>query len=115
MYETAKPILGLLRRIIVYQFHNTSATARMRNKWDEPDNRWLKEDAANIAPFLLRLRTRENRYYQRNVETIRQILPFFADFELVPDYGKLLLSWREDYSLSELWEKNVIGGRRGQT
>ena len=95
---TAKTILGLLRRITVYQFHNTSATARMRNKWDEQDNRWLKEDAANIAPFLLRLRTRENRYYQRIVETIRQILPFFADFELVPDYGKLLLNWREKNS-----------------
>ncbi|MCG2741863.1 MAG: AAA family ATPase [Syntrophaceae bacterium] len=95
---TTKTILNLLRKIIVYQFHNTSATARMRGKWDEQDNRWLKEDAANIAPFLRRLRTRENRYYQRIVETIRLILPFFADFELVPDYGKLLLSWRELHS-----------------
>lgn len=38
---------------------------------------------------------RRDRYYQRIVETIRQILPFFADFELAPDYGKILLSWRE--------------------
>jgi predicted ATPase len=95
---TAKTILFLLRKIIVYQFHNTSATARMRGKWDVEDNRWLKEDAANIAPLLRRLREYENRYYQRIVETIRLILPFFADFELEPENGRLLLSWREKNS-----------------
>lgn len=93
--QTAGVILSLLRRIIVYQFHNTSATARMRGKWDAEDNRWLKEDAANMAPFLRRLMINENKCYQRIVDHIRLILPFFADFELEPDNGRLLLSWRE--------------------
>lgn len=93
--ETAKTILWLLRKIIIYQFHNTSATARMRGKWDMEDNRWLKEDAANLAPLLLRLQQNEPKYYQRIVETIRLILPFFADFELKPEYRSLLLCWRE--------------------
>jgi len=92
---TARTILGLLRKIIVYQFHNTSATARMRGKWDAEDNRWLKEDGGNIAPFLRRLQRNESRCYQRIVDTIRLILPFFADFELETDNGRLLLSWRE--------------------
>ena len=92
---TARTILALLRKMIVYQFHNTSATARMRGKWDVEDNRWLKEDAANIAPFLRRLQNDESKFYQRIVETIRLILPFFADFELEPGNGRLLLSWRE--------------------
>lgn len=95
---TARVILGLLRKIIVYQFHNTSATARMRSKWDVEDNRWLKEDAANLAPFLRRLQQNEPRYYSRIVETIRLILPFFADFELEPENSRLLLKWREQSS-----------------
>jgi len=92
---TAKTILGLLRKIIVYQFHNTSATARIRGKWDTEDNRWLKEDAGNIAPFLYRLQKNETKCYQRIVDTIRLILPFFADFELESDHARLLLRWRE--------------------
>jgi predicted ATPase len=92
---TAGVILKLLQKITVYQFHNTSDTARIRSKWDLEDSRWLKEDAANIAPVLLRLRDSAGEYYQRIVETIRLVLPFFADFELDPDNHRLLLSWRE--------------------
>jgi predicted ATPase len=94
----AKIIVNLLRRTKVFQFHNTSATARMRGKWDIDDNRWLKEDAANIAPVLLRLRDNEPKYYRRIVDTVRTAIPFFADFELDADYGKVLLRWREQGS-----------------
>ncbi len=92
---TGRTIHGLLRRCIVYQFHNTSWTSRIRTKWDEHDGRWLKEDAGNLAPFLFRLRNQEPKYYRRIVETIRLTLPFFADFELEPEHGRLLLRWRE--------------------
>jgi predicted ATPase len=93
--ETALTILSMLRRIIIHQFHNTTSTARVRNKWDADDGRWLKEDAGNLAPFLYRLQNSGPHYYRRIVETIRLILPFFSDFELYPEYGKLLLRWRE--------------------
>lgn len=92
---TARVIRNLLRRIVVYQFHNTSYTARMRGKWRSDDNRWLKEDAGNIAPVLFRLKETESPYYQRIVDTIRLILPFFSDFELDPYHGSLLPHWRE--------------------
>lgn len=92
---TAHVIQSILRRIIVYQFHNTSDTARMRTKWLASDNRYLKEDAANVAPVLLRLRESGNRHYRRIVDTIRLILPFFSDFELEPVNGHVLLAWRE--------------------
>ncbi len=93
--RTARFVLGMLRRIIVHQFHNTSPTARIRNKWNADDGRWLKEDAANLAPFLYRLKRAEPKYYQRIVDRIRLILPLFATFELEPEYGSLLLRWRE--------------------
>ena len=93
--KNAGTILTLLRKMVVYQFHNTSSTARMRNKWGSEDGRWLKEDGANLASFLFRLRNEEERYYQRIVETLRLILSFFADFELEPEHDRLLLRWRE--------------------
>ncbi len=92
---TARVILSILRKIISYQFHNTSFTARIRSKWSVHDNRWLKEDAANIAPVLLRLKENYGGYYQRIVDTVRLILPFFSDFELEPENGYLMLGWRE--------------------
>ncbi len=95
---SARTILGLLRNLRVFQFHNTSWTARIRSKWSEDDGRRLKEDAANLAPFLYRLQRDEPRYYRRIVQTIRLILPFFADFELEPEHGMLLLRWLESDS-----------------
>ena len=92
---TAGVILSILKRINVYQFHNTSTTARIRGKWNVFDNRYLKEDAANIAPVLYRLKMEEGAHYQRIVDNIRLVLPFFSDFELAPYYDSLLLSWRE--------------------
>jgi predicted ATPase len=67
----------------------------MRERWRVNENRWLKEDAGNLAPFLHRLKTQRFPYYLRVVETIKTVLPFFADFELEPDAGSLLLQWRE--------------------
>ena len=93
--QTAQVIRTLLQKIVVYQFHNTSDTARIRGKWSASDNRWLKEDAGNLAPVLHRLRTRAPQYYQRIVDTIRLVLPMFSDFELEPDCGDLMLAWRE--------------------
>ena len=93
--DTARVIRILLQRIVVYQFHNTSDTARIRTKWPMNDNRFLKEDGANLAPLLYRLRTTDSGSYQRIVDTVRLILPFFSDFELEPDGISLLLQWRE--------------------
>ena len=92
---TARVIRDILQRIIVYQFHNTADNARIRGKWAVNDNRYLKEDAGNVAPFLFHLRERESWHYRRIVDNIRLILPFFSDFELVNDYGHMLLAWRE--------------------
>jgi predicted ATPase len=93
--KTPKTIHNLLQKVIFHHFQNTSETARIRSKWPVEDGRWLKEDAANLAPFLLRLQSQQPRYYLRIVETVRLILPFFAGFEFQPEYGSVLLQWRE--------------------
>lgn len=80
---------------LVYQFHNTSETARIRQRWSVTDNRSLKEDGANLAPFLLRIRRQHPAYYQRIASTLRQVAPYFADFVLEPEGDSILLRWRE--------------------
>jgi predicted ATPase len=93
--DSAKTILNLLRKLIVYQFHNTSDTAPMRLKWSISDGRWLKQNGENLGSFLYRMQNNEKPYYTRIVKYIRQILPFFDDFELDEEFGQVLLKWRE--------------------
>ena len=92
---SAGTVLDGLRRIASYQFQNMSSAARIRLKWDIGDGRHLKEDGGNLGAFLFHLRAAYPDYYRRIVQTIRLILPFFADFELSDDFGKVLIQWHE--------------------
>lgn len=92
---TASTILRLLRKFIVYQFHNTGDTAQIRLKWPQADGRWLKQNGENLASFLYRLHEEDRAYYQKIVKYIRLVLPFFDDFVLYPEFGQILLRWKE--------------------
>jgi len=96
--RTARTIAALLKRCVVYQFHNTSLTARIRQRWDRQDNLYLKEDGANLAPVLQRLQQSEPAIYRKIIETLKLILPFFADFVFDERIPTLLLQWREQAS-----------------
>ncbi len=93
--QISRDIFYLIQSFETHQFHDTSQTARFKQRWSIEDNQRLKEDAGNLAPFLLRIRDNEPRYYQRIVETLSQIAPFFADFVLAPMGNTILLQWRE--------------------
>lgn len=93
--DSARTILNLLRKLIVYQFHNTSDTAPMRLKWSQADGRWLKQNGENLGSFLYRIQNEEKPYYTRIVKYIRLVLPFFDDFDLYPEFGQILLRWKE--------------------
>jgi predicted ATPase len=94
-HEMMRTLSSFLQDCAVYQFHNTSETARIRQRWSVTDSQRLKEDGANLAPFLLRIREQYPAHYQRITGTLRQIAPFFADFVLEPENDTLLLRWRE--------------------
>ena len=99
---------------MVYHFHDTSANAPMRRSAIIEDHEKLRGDAENIAPFLLHLRapakqdavgitidfaSDSNAAYQKIVEAVRLVIPFFEDFRLdVFHHGemeKVKLSWKQ--------------------
>lgn len=92
---TPVTVLNLLRKLIVYQFHNTSDTAPMRLKWSQADGRWLKQNGENLGSFLYRIQMEDRPYYIRIIKYIRLVLPFFDDFDLYPEFGQILLRWKE--------------------
>ncbi len=99
--QTAGVIRYLLNRCRVYHFHDTSATARVRQYGLLEDNRWLMPDAGNLAALLYAYRgNRENPsvVYRRIVSTIRKIMPEFDDFDLEPsslNRKEIILNWRK--------------------
>ncbi len=96
---TAKVVRNLLKKFIVYQFHNTSDTAGMRLKWNVEDGRWLKANAQNLGSFLHRIMLNDEGYYLRIIKYIRTVLPFFDDFELYPEGDYVMLRWKEKGSI----------------
>ena len=97
--ETQEPVAVVLRRLLnrcrVYHFHDTSPTSRVRQYCYVDDKRWLMPDAANLAAVLFELKSRQELVYRRIVETIRQVAPFFDDFDLEPTDSKdIILNWR---------------------
>lgn len=96
---TAKVVRNLLKKLIVYQFHNTSDTAGMRLSWNKDDGRWLRANAQNLGSFLYRIMESDEEYYRRIVKYIRAVLPFFDDFELYPESYNIMLRWKEKDSI----------------
>lgn len=64
----------------VYHFHDTSDTAKVKHKHAANDNLRLKTDAANLAAYLRMLKEQHEPEYQRIIDTIRLVAPFFRDF-----------------------------------
>lgn len=91
----ARVLRGLLNRCRVYHFHDTSPTSRVRQYCYVGDKRWLMPDAANLAAVLYDLKSGQEFVYRRIVGTIRQVAPFFEDFDLEPTSSKdIILNWR---------------------
>jgi len=99
--RTDNATLRVLRKILanckVYQFHDSSMTAPMRNaSYLEIDN-YLQSEADNLAAFLFRIKRQYPNDYDRIVSYIRLVVPQFKDFVLEPGANdKILLKWKDD-------------------
>lgn len=93
-------IRNFLKNIRSYQFHDTSETAKIKDRCYIDDCAFLYSDAGNLAAFLRRLKITPEykKYYQRIVSFIRSIMPQFGDFDLEPLPGNkdyIRLNWRD--------------------
>ncbi len=80
----------------VYHFHDTSDTAKVKQRHATNDNLRLKIDAANIAAYLRMLKEKHLVEYKRIIETIRLVMPFFDDFVHRPgDPEYVELEWTQ--------------------
>ena len=91
----AKALRYFLNHCRVYHFHDTSPTSGVRQHCYVSDSRWLMPDAANLAAVLYQMKVDNEALYLRVVGTIRQVAPFFEDFDLEPTTARqIILNWR---------------------
>lgn len=95
----SKPVYDSIRSWQIYHFHDTSGTAGMRHAEIVQDNKRLRMNAENIAPFLLGLKTKHSCEYKKICNAVRLVIPFFEDFLLEPETmgsaEKVNLSWTQ--------------------
>ena len=86
---------------VVYHFHDTSDSAKVKQVQALNDNRQLNPDAGNLAPYLYLIKNTHPQIYQRIRRTIQYAAPFFDDFVLLPkpDNPEFIeLEWRSVHS-----------------
>lgn len=91
-------VVPAMRSWRVYHFHDTSASALVKQIHNINDQEYLREDGRNLGAFLLRLKTEYKENYTRIVKTIRLAAPFFGDFHLRPtseNKDRIQLEWTE--------------------
>jgi len=85
----------------VYQFNNTSPTAKMKSENSAGDYDTLHWDASNLAVYLYHLREQYPDAYQKILRAIQRVAPYFKDFELKPkaeNNEQIVLRWKQkDY------------------
>lgn len=111
--QTSKIVYGLLSGIRTYQFHDTSDTAKIKDRGYVDDVKYLRHDAGNLAAFLkmLKERAKYTKYYERIVRHIQRVMPQFGDFDLesLPnskDYVRL--NWKDSSGSDYLFDPDQI-------
>ncbi len=112
-HETSRILFQLLSKIRTYQFHDTSDTARIKDRGYVDDARYLKSNAGNLAPFLKVLKQNQayRKYYDRIIRHIRRVMPQFGDFVLDPVPGNenyIRLNWTDNSGNDYLFDPDQI-------
>ena len=97
--ETVKVFIKLLKDCRYFQFHDTTKDSKIRKNGYLGDNKFLRSNAGNLAAFLYGIKHQEGgeRYYNRIVRYIRQVMPQFGDFIMEPSVVNkeyISLDWR---------------------
>ena len=82
----------------VYHFRDTSSESLLRRTQYLHDNRHLRPDGSNLAPFLYRLRERHKSQYESIHNAVRLFAPFIDKLLLEPtalNEEMIRLEWRQ--------------------
>lgn len=111
--DASRAVCSLLSGIRAYQFHDTSETAKIKDRGYVDDARYLRHDAGNLAAFLKMLKDTAAyaRYYTRIVRHIQRVMPQFGDFDLEPVPGNkdyVRLNWKDSSGSGYLFDPHQI-------
>jgi predicted ATPase len=86
----------------VYHFQNTSAFSALRKSSSVHDSDIYYSDGSNLGAFLWGLKQHHQKIFDRIETSVRQIMPFFANFDLdpvkdesQPDNQRVWLYWKQ--------------------
>lgn len=96
----AKYIRAYIDNLKKYHFHDTGRNSPFTHMNSiHNDKYFLYEKGENIAAFLFTIQQEHPLAYNRIVDTIQSIAPFFSDFYLQPnEEGFIRLQWQDKYS-----------------
>ena len=111
--QTCRVVYTLLSGMRTYQFHDTSETAKIKDRCYTDDVKYLRSDAGNLAAFLKMLKEspQYNPYYSKIVRHVRRIMPQFGDFELGTLPGTenyVRLNWRDNSGAEYLYDPHQL-------
>lgn len=98
--KSTQIIFNLLRGCQVFQFHDTSKEAKIRNAGYINDGDFLRSNGGNLAAFLYNMKQKktDEKYYERIIRYITLAMPQFEDFVLRPspkNENYIILDWVE--------------------
>lgn len=99
--SVARHVYDVLKDWRVYHFHDTSESAGVKKYCSLTDQKFLFEDASNLAAFLYFLKSTQEDHYERIIKTIQIVIPFFKEFILEPNPERpesIRLEWQDKYS-----------------
>lgn len=95
--DNLKEIYDFLHGFKVFQFQDTSIESALRLPSNIYQTDYLQSNGGNMAAYLYYLKNEYREYYGRIVGYIREIMPQFGDFYLLPSpAGYIMLKWRDN-------------------
>ena len=82
----------------MYHLHDTTTTSAVKSTCNIDDNRYLREDASNLAAYLYWLKLKHPNEYRQIVSIIQLAMPYFEDFVLEPSRHNdrsIRLEWKQ--------------------
>ena len=93
-----------------YHFHDTGFHSPMKKNSELHDNHFLRPDGSNLASFLYLIREKHSDSYKQIRNAIRNVAPFFDDFDLKPmkmNENMIRLEWKSEGS-DEMFDASAL-------